>query len=66
MARACCSASLFPNLLAAYVLQTTSEKAIRKQLQQHFKTDINEKKALVKQHVSTCMGGEKSTSAALL
>jgi hypothetical protein len=32
--------------------QTTSEKAIRKDLQKHFKTDISDKKQLVKEHVS--------------
>lgn len=37
---------------AALPLQTTSEKAIRKELQKHFKTDLSEKKALVKEHVS--------------
>lgn len=39
-------------LLLLCVLQTTSEKALRKQLQQHFKTDMNEKKAFIKEHVS--------------
>jgi hypothetical protein len=34
------------------MLQTTSEKAIRKDLQKHFKTDISDKKQLVKEHVS--------------
>lgn len=33
-------------------VQTTSEKALRKQLQQHFKSDMNEKKAFIKEHVS--------------
>lgn len=39
-------------LLVLLVLQTTSEKALRKQLQEHFKTDMKEKKAFVKEHVS--------------
>ena len=34
------------------VLQTTSEKALRKQLQTCFKTDMAEKKAFIKEHVS--------------
>jgi hypothetical protein len=33
------------------LLQTTSEKALRKQLQQFFKTDMGEKKAFIKEHV---------------
>jgi endonuclease III-like uncharacterized protein len=36
----------------AVLLQTTSEKAIRKDLQKQFKTDISDKKQLVKEHVS--------------
>eukprot|EP00879_Flechtneria_rotunda_P032655 GHRR01035906.1.p1 GENE.GHRR01035906.1~~GHRR01035906.1.p1 ORF type:complete len:309 (+),score=123.72 GHRR01035906.1:212-1138(+) len=39
-------------LLRAADMQTTSEKAIRKELQKHFKTDISTRKALVKQHVN--------------
>lgn len=41
------------------LLQTTSEKALRKQLQQFFKTDMGEKKAFIKEHVSrgTCTQG---------
>lgn len=39
-------------LLVLLVLQTTSEKALRKQLQEHFKTDMKEKKVFVKEHVS--------------
>eukprot|EP00878_Enallax_costatus_P019801 GHUV01020904.1.p1 GENE.GHUV01020904.1~~GHUV01020904.1.p1 ORF type:complete len:1234 (+),score=527.47 GHUV01020904.1:96-3797(+) len=39
-------------LLRAADMETTSEKALRKELQKHFKTDINEKKALVKEHVN--------------
>jgi hypothetical protein len=42
-------------LAAGCLLQTTSEKAIRKELQKHFKADISEKKQVVKEHVS-CRG----------
>lgn len=37
--------------------QTTSEKALRKQLQQCFKTDMSEKKAFIKQHVGGRLAG---------
>lgn len=39
-------------VLVCVLLQTTSEKALRKQLQLCFKTDMNEKKAFIKEHVS--------------
>ncbi|WIA28969.1 hypothetical protein OEZ86_011504 [Tetradesmus obliquus] len=39
-------------LLRAADMETTSEKALRKELQKHFKTDISEKKQLVKEHVN--------------
>jgi hypothetical protein len=40
------------------LLQTTSEKALRKQLQQFFKTDMGEKKAFIKEQVSIVSGGD--------
>ncbi|WIA08913.1 hypothetical protein OEZ85_008331 [Tetradesmus obliquus] len=39
-------------LLRAADMETTSEKALRKELQKHFKADISEKKQLVKEHVN--------------
>jgi len=47
------------------VLQTTSEKALRKQLQQHFKTDMNERKAFIKEHVSLSRTDTKASESLL-
>jgi hypothetical protein len=35
--------------------QTTSEKALRKQLQKHFGVDMTDKKAFIKQQVRSCV-----------
>lgn len=39
------------------MMQTTSEKALRKELQKHFNIDMAEKKAFIKEHVSA-LGGQ--------
>lgn len=49
---AACSAAADCAACRRQLPQTTSEKALRKELQKHFKTDISEKKQLVKEHVS--------------
>ena len=46
------------------IVQVTSEKKLRKELQQHFKTDMSEKKALIKEHVSTRTQLSPGTAAA--